>query len=859
MLETNYCVTATELKVLSQTRGFVAKETVQNSDKGVIKPEGTDNYYLSITPLNPFASNQLPRYQDFQCPDPGVTLTFTGIASGSGCTIGETTYIFQLGAGSQGPSAAGFTTIFDVTLPAGLKYKDFKYIYYNGQVLNPTAPFYNVTNQNPDYFRVELFKQIGYGNNYTISFTVERTTLYGTRNIQTNLTSRFCNISSTVPRGFTYTDTAPAVVGTLSAPWDIVDCGPVVQYEIDLVNTGAPTCGVIFEMTAPQGINIQSLEFNVRYTFYDWWCFWCINYKGCDSCGDLDPDFGLWDVTPALGWYSPVQVLYNDVLVTDSLTHTEFYDVLEFNETTNKIKVRFNKPLGNGNTYRMYFYGEWLDPNVTSKIFSSTGTYSYVTSSDGTRTTVSTNTVTEQLTRIYPVNYYELAGCNPSDYAITLIQPLGLNNRYVDPQTGAIYTYTGTIFSQCTVPSALNENIQRTNSYNCSDPTTTTTTTLANINFDISYNCTSNGINNITISNFSGGTGSYQANISPQISQSNAANGTFFQLTTPSYTYEYNQNGTWYIAVRDGNNSSRLTIKNTGNIRCCPNTTPDWRNNGSYSCYGTCNQYYVEQDYNDCSNSYGQTQQGQLRASNSTECGGCCGQGACCGQSTAQVATVNPIGNRYTCSNGTVTTTPVYGNTNQCYTGNNIYQINGAWQSTNPINSYPNVTANWSNNGIATCTGCTQYQPQIDINECSSTYGQTRNAPTGDNSSCGSWYWVYYCVNYGVAPFERRRYEQNTCTTATRNDELVAYDSPDCGYVAPSYDPFYISTVASAFNVCTRPVDQLAYCTGGFPSIGKTIYTDSIGSSTLAGGYYNTDNGYIHLNGSGVVDSDGTC
>ena len=65
--------------------------------------------------------------------------------------------------------------------------------------------------------------------------------------------------------------------------------------------------------------------------------------------------------------------------------------------------------------------------------------------------------------------------------------------------------------------------------------------------------------------------------------------------------------------------------------------------------------------------------------------------------------------------------------------------------------------------------------------------------------------------------------------------------------------------MASAFNVCTRAVDQLAYSIGGVPSVGKTIYTDSIGSSTLGSGYYNTDNNYIQLNSSGVVISDGIC
>ncbi len=821
MLETNYCVTTTEVKELARTRGFVAKEIVLNNDKGVTKTEGNTDYYLSQTPLNPFASNQLPRFQDFQCPDAGVTLTFTGTSNFNDCSVGPTDYVFQLGASSQGPSALGYTMIFDVTLPAGLKYKEFKYIYYNGQVLNPTAPFYNVTNQDDNYFRVELFKQIGNGDDYTISFAVERTTLYGTRNIQTNLTSKFCNVASTVPRSYTYTDAAPSISAVLAAPTARVDCGEVIQYELSLSNTGTPTCDVIFEATLPSGINLRSLEYNVNYDFYNWWCIWCTEFNTCDSCGTPAPaTFFFWNTYPSPGWASPVQVLRNGSLLTGNFD--VHYDVLEFNETTNKIKIRFKGDIGNSNTYRMYFYGEWLE-NVSPQTVSSSGTVSYLTTSTGGTTSISTNTVSTTLTKLTPTTYYELSGCNPSDYAITLIQPLGVNNRYVDSQTGKIYLATGTTYTQCTVPGALNENIQRTASYNCSDPTTTTTTTLANINFDISYNCTSNGINDITISNFSGGTGSYQANINPQTSGANAQNSTFFQLTSNSHVYDGTQDGTWYVAVRDTNNNGRITIKNTPNIRCCPNATPDWRNNGSYSCYGGCNQYYVEQDYNNCSNTFGQTRQGALRASNSTECGGCCGQGPCCGQSTAQVASVNPIGNRYTCSNGTVTTTPVYGNTNTCYTGNDIYQINGAWQSANPINSYPVVTANWSNSGIATCNGCTQEQPQTDINECSSTYGQTRTVPTGNNTDCGTWSWVYYCVNYGVAPYEYRRYEQNSCTSATRNDELVAYNSPNCGY------PYY------TYNI-------IAYT--GFVTVEGT-YTDKFGNPSNFSFYNSSSSGGI--------------
>jgi hypothetical protein len=57
-----------------------------------------------------------------------------------------------------------------------------------------------------------------------------------------------------------------------------------------------------------------------------------------------------------------------------------------------------------------------------------------------------------------------------------------------------------------------------------------------------------------------------------------------------------------------------------------PDQTPDWQNNGTTNCYGTCNVYNVQTDYNPYSPSYTDTRQGSLVASNSTDCGGCCGQ-----------------------------------------------------------------------------------------------------------------------------------------------------------------------------------------------------------------------------------------
>ncbi len=175
----------------------------------------------------------------------------------------------------------------------------------------------------------------------------------------------------------------------------------------------------------------------------------------------------------------------------------------------------------------------------------------------------------------------------------------------------------------------------------------------------------------------------------------------------------------------DVRNVTLISGNSTSCGGCCgQSTAANWVNSGNYNCYGSCDKYNVEVDNNGCSPTYNQTRQGSLVESNSSFCGGCCGA---------------------------------------------------------------SPSANWVNNGAADCFGtCTLYQPQIDANPCSPTYGDTRNADLGLNTGCGSWYTVYYCPNYGVAPYEQRSRELNTCVPgAFRNDQFVTNDSPSCGYVPP--------------------------------------------------------------------------
>ena len=65
--------------------------------------------------------------------------------------------------------------------------------------------------------------------------------------------------------------------------------------------------------------------------------------------------------------------------------------------------------------------------------------------------------------------YYELAGCDPADYAFTLIVPnLGIGQQYVLPGSPDIfYTYTGSSITTCTVPGPYNASIQQTSNIGC--------------------------------------------------------------------------------------------------------------------------------------------------------------------------------------------------------------------------------------------------------------------------------------------------------------------------------------------------------------------------------------------------------
>jgi len=151
------------------------------------------------------------------------------------------------------------------------------------------------------------------------------------------------------------------------------------------------------------------------------------------------------------------------------------------------------------------------------------------------------------------------------------------------------------------------------------------------------------------------------------------------QSTTATWTNEgsaYCESCVSKQSQRDTNTCSatynQTRVINSGSA--C-NTTQSWVNSGSFDCYGTCNKYNVEVQNNPCAAGYNTTRQGSLVATNSTFCGGCCGQ---------------------------------------------------------------STTATWVDDSTA-CDGYTLYNVQINTNTCSATYNQTRRGSDIEYNSvqCG--------------------------------------------------------------------------------------------------------------------------
>lgn len=225
------------------------------------------------------------------------------------------------------------------------------------------------------------------------------------------------------------------------------------------------------------------------------------------------------------------------------------------------------------------------------------------------------------------------------------------------------------------------------------------------------------------------------------------------------------------------NNTCSSTYNNTRNTLvasnsslcggCCgQSTTANWVNNGSIFCSG-CDQYQPQIDNNSCSATYNNTRNVQLNT-NSTNCGGCCGQDLSASWADQGYQT---------CVNCTYYT--VFRDTNPCSSTYNNYRVNGVNVGNGQPSGTPcNTTPNWTNTGGQYCSGCNLVQDQYDANTCSNSGTRTITVSSND-SSCGSWNLEYYCSGY-----DKYSRERNTCSNATRNNTLVESNSAYCGYAA---------------------------------------------------------------------------
>lgn len=708
---TNYIVTATEVKTM-----VIEKLPVADSQQSVIKTGNigvTNNFYVRElgNDLATYTANRLPRYQDIECPPSGLTMNVSTMGVNEDIVYGEAvnpvyndpfTYRFYLFSYNPISQAQTGNLVFTCTMPANITLVAFRAVLYAGQYVNPTFPYYEVTDFNiaTGYVRIVLKKPVydlNYG--YHIAFNAKANQQYGVFSITgyVNANYYFCPQAYTIQAPISFTLVAPNMYVQKQVTNSAQSgCVTSKRYQIDVQSTGGSVAGGLLTDTLPSGLTLDAFE-----------------------------------------------AIFYDGVVCPNPT-SDYYDITLYQQGVNagSFSVTLKKEIGNQHYYTMWFYAV---NNSASATYTNTATY---TLPDSSPLITTSGSVAASYTTLSTTRYYQLNGCNTS-FAYTLIVPLGLNNRYVLPGSPDIFTYGGAYVDQCTAPPGLNTSIQQTASYNCTDPTTT-------------CNPAPNWVNT--------GTSCY-----------GGCNLYYVQTDQNTCAGDPTSGQTQQGALIESNSTS------CGGC-CGQSTAENWQNNGSYSCYGGCDQYYVESQINSCAPGYPQPpRQGGLYSTNSVNCGGCCGQGPCCGQSTSQHQG-GQVGTYHYCSNGNTFADPVYINDNVCYTGGDIYLLNGNWTSNNPSNGSPNTSPIWQNTGDPYCSGCTLYQNQVDINTCSSSYGDQRDPPVdlGLNTTCGTWTTELYCVNYGVAPYTQRSREVNSCVPgAYQNDQFVTNNSPSCGYVPP--------------------------------------------------------------------------
>jgi hypothetical protein len=395
-------------------------------------------------------------------------------------------------------------------------------------------------------------------------------------------------------------------------------------------------------------------------------------------------------------------------------------------------------------------------------------------------------------------------------------------------------------------------------------PTTTQapTTTPAPVNFGGSAGCANAGQSDgaITILSFTGGLGTYDAtpsNITYSTEQA-ARDGDFTNVTF-TRTYTELAAGTYWVAVRDRSNTFNKIAKSF-TVGVCPTTTtttlPPITASTSSVCTSSGTQNITVNNFagGDGTNYYaslttyadaGAAMAGAVSTTpastynynnqpNGTRYIKIVSGSISTPKQIGQTFNFNAsytelVGYIYTCNRG-VTSTAVYRNTNTCFFGNQWISGTTTYAS-NPSQTAPNTTANWVNNGAAYCGGdCIAYQPQIDNNACSSTYGDTRNVSLGQTAPCNyTPNWVDRDINtYWVCVGVNKYYQQidlgGTCSPTygqTRTGSIYQPNSLDCGYVPPTTTTTTLAPVNCSIS---------SVCDGAFQDITISGFTGGNGS-----------------------------
>jgi hypothetical protein len=326
------------------------------------------------------------------------------------------------------------------------------------------------------------------------------------------------------------------------------------------------------------------------------------------------------------------------------------------------------------------------------------------------------------------------------------------------------------------------------------------------------------------------------SNCNTSANYSNAV-GTYYVCnagTVNSYTVFQNTN-----ACFGGNQFFTNGSSYSSNPSNSVNTAANWVNNGSVFCSG-CDRYEPQIDNNTCSSTYNNTRN-VLVASNSSLCGGCCGQSTAANWTNngsvfcSSCRRYQPQIDANGCSPTSGQTRNVdLGVSADCGNWNTSYFCSGCNKLSKEINSCTGeerneqiveynstfcggccgqgTSANWQNNGSAFCDGCTRFQPERDTNPCSATYNQTRDTNLGTSGDCGDWYQEFYCSGY-----EKRTREVNNCTGAIRNDGFVESNSGYCGYTPPPTCTQYEMVNNNGYGLSDYV--EWVPCAGGIASI----------------------------------------